>query len=61
MSRSFLSVLRITLSTSRRRSAKAAEATKKQLVLQRLASVLGQPREQERQLLHNPTQRLAEE
>ncbi len=61
MARSFLSVLRISLSPSRRRSAEAAESAKAQLFAQHLTNVLGQLKEQERLLLDNSAQRLAEE
>jgi hypothetical protein len=61
MARSIFSVLRSGLSPSRRRLAEAAENAKTQLFAQHLTDVLGQMREQERQLLDNSAQRLAEE
>lgn len=61
MARSLLSILRTSISPSRRRSAKAAEEAKKvELFAQRLADVLGKVEEQERQLL-DFAQRLARE
>jgi hypothetical protein len=61
MARSLISVLRSTLSPSRRRLAEASENAKAQLFAQHLTDVLGQLREHERQLLDNSAQRLVEE
>lgn len=60
MASSLLSVLRVNLLPSHRRSAKAAEEAKVQLFAQRLADVLGKLQEQERRLL-DFAQRPAEE
>lgn len=46
---------------SRRETAEASEAAKAQMVAERLASLLGQLTEQDRQLLLNAAQRLAGE
>lgn len=60
MAQSLLSILRTSISPYRRKSAQAAEHVNSELLAQHLQHVLGELREQERQLL-DLAQRVVEE